>query len=202
MPHPKARSFSFAAFMVTAILFTPPQKAPVDYLKVPGPVSFDQASYNLSWSSHPSATYYKQEYLSKGQNADRFQKMLMLEVLTGRINVKDIVDGKIAELKSMKAGNPFVTYELTALPARDEYLLDFLVTQNTPDGKSVLIAERNVYHYKPNAGKTGQNGTILFAVTVRSYDAEVKSFLEKIKTNKADLVGKVKAFVVPAVSVK
>jgi hypothetical protein len=202
MPHPKARSFSFAAFMVATILFAQPPNAPADYLKVPGPVVFDKMSYNLSWSAHPSATYYKQEYLSKGQNADRFQKMLMLEVLTGKVNVKDIADSKVAELKSMKAGNPFVTYELTALPTKDEYLLDFLVTQNSPDGKSVLIAERNVYHYKPFIDKTGHNGVVLFAVSVRSYDAEVKSFLEKIKTDKADLPAKMKAFPVPNVSLK
>jgi hypothetical protein len=128
--------------------------------------------------------------------------MLMLEVLTGKINVKDIVDGKVEELKSMKAGNPFVTYELTTLPARDEYLLDFVVTQNTPDGKSAVIAERNVYHYKPNMNKTGQNGIILFAVSVRSYDAEVKGFLEKIKTDKSELVGKVKGFSIPAIRLK
>ena len=37
-----------------------------DYLHVPGPVVFDKSSYSLAWSSHPSAIYYKQEYVPAG----------------------------------------------------------------------------------------------------------------------------------------
>ena len=41
--------------------------SPVDYLNIPGTIYFNSTSYNLSWTSHPSETYYKQEYLVKGE---------------------------------------------------------------------------------------------------------------------------------------
>src|SRR5262249_39306067 len=97
---------------------------PKDYLSVPGPVTFDKASYALSWTSHPTANYYKQEYLPAGEKADHYRQMLMLEVLTDAPELKDIVAGKMAELKTMKETNPVVNYQV--MEKDGEYMLDFL----------------------------------------------------------------------------
>ena len=35
-------------------------KKVTDFLKVPGPIVFDKKSYNLAWTSHPAANFYKQ----------------------------------------------------------------------------------------------------------------------------------------------
>lgn len=187
--------------LLSTVSFAQSNNSPVDYLSVPGPLSFNNASYNLSWTSHPSAAYYKQEYLIKGDTAARFKTMLLLEVLTGTANVKSIADNKVAELKNMKLTNPIVTYELTGNSTTGEYFLDFVVSDNAPNGK-VNIAERNIYRYTTFADKAGKKGILLFAISIRSYGNDTGKFLASLKINKADLLTKVKQFSIPAITIK
>ncbi|MBK7434832.1 MAG: hypothetical protein IPI66_13685 [Chitinophagaceae bacterium] len=127
-----------------------------DYLNQPGPIRFDNLSYNLSWSSHPEPNFYKQEYLVPGENADRFKTMLLLDVITNNPNLKDIVNAKIEVIKSFQEKNPVVQYEV--FRNKDDYMIDFMLSENSPDGKSIYILERNVYRYKPFTDKTGKEG--------------------------------------------
>jgi hypothetical protein len=192
---------SSLVILISTICIAQNNNSPVDYLNVPGPISFNSTSYNLSWTSHPSATYYKQEYLVKGDTADRFKTMLLLEVLTGKANLKNIADSKVAELKKMKITNPVVTYELTANSTTGEYFLDFVVSDNAPNGK-VNIAERNIYRYTTFTDKAGEKGVLLLGVSIRSYGNDTGKFLASLKLNKNDLLTKVKQFSMPGITIR
>ena len=61
----------------------------------------------------------------------------------------------------MKQINPVVNYE--TFEKDGEYMIDFLY-ENSDDGKSVSIAERNVYRYKTITDKSGQNAVLLFGI--------------------------------------
>ena len=172
---------------------------PAEYLGVGGPISFDKVNYNLAWTSHPADNYYKQEYLAKGDAIEKFKKLILLEILIGNTAVKDIVAAKISELKQMKLSNPLVQYE--AFEKGGEVILDFLVSQNVADGKSVSIVERNVYRYKSLVEKTGKKGVLLFAVSERSYGNDIDRFLSNLKARRFDLVTLVGAFNIPAITV-
>lgn len=65
-----------------------------NYLQVSGPLSFNGKSFQLAWSSHPAENFYKQEYLVKGDNPDRFNQMIMIDVITGTSDIKGIVGTK------------------------------------------------------------------------------------------------------------
>jgi len=67
----------------------------VDRLSVPGPINFDGTSYQLTWSSHPSAYYYKQEYLPAGQTSEHFQRMVLLEAIVQGTDVSGAVSAQI-----------------------------------------------------------------------------------------------------------
>ena len=191
----------FAAFLLFSVISNAQtNKAVNDYLKVPGPINFDSKSYKLSWSSHPAADYYKQEYLPGGESADRFKSMILLDVLTGKVNVKDIVGAKVAELKKMKETNPVVNYEIFDNSKSGEYMLDFLLTANGADGK-ISIAERNVYRYTSFTDKSGNKGVLLFGISVRSYGEAITSFLADLKKNKKDLVNQAAQFKIPSVTI-
>jgi hypothetical protein len=177
------------------------KKAVIDYLNLPGPVAFDSKSYHLSWTSHPSANYYKQEYIVKGDNAAKFNSMLMVELATGDMLIKDVVAAKLEELKQMKKTNPFVNYEGFDNPKTGEYMIDFLLSQNTPDGKDISIAERNVYRYIPFADKAGKKGIILFAISTRSYGDKIQPFLVSLKSKKSDLVNKIAQYKFPELKI-
>ena len=96
-----------------------------EYLGVPGPITLGNVTYNLIWTSHPTKTYYKQEYLPKGDNVEKFKKMVMVEVLTGNPSAKELGNRKVKELKEMKASNPIINYE--AFDKNGEMMLDFIV---------------------------------------------------------------------------
>lgn len=195
----KSVAVLFTALLCTSFMFAQIPKVPVDYLSVPGPVAIEGKAYNLSWSSHPAADYYKQEYLVKGDNATRFKSMVMLEVLTGDVSVKNVVSAKIAELKKIKETNPVVNYEV--FQKDGEYILDFILTVNGTNG-SVDIIERNVYRYKTLSAKAGQRGLLLFAVSSRAYGKEADRFLIDLKATKNKLVDAVAKFIIPAINIR
>ena len=170
----------------------------VNYLK-PAAITFNNTLYNLSWSSHPSANYYKHEYLPKGQAAEKFKSMILLEVVTGNVEIKDIVSAKIKELQAMKAANPIVNYESFDNPATGEYMIDFLLSANSADGKTIMIIERNVYRYKKFTDKSGQTGVLLFGVSTREYGNNSDAFLTSLKQHKKELVNKLAQFTIPEI---
>ena len=185
------------AFLYSQDVFSQAVKTYPDHLSVPGPLAFDGKSYNLAWSANPSANYYKQEYITKGDNVEKFKSMILLEVLAGDAKVKDIVAAKLEELKKMKAANPIVNYEV--FQKDGEFILDFLLSANSADGRSIDILERNVYRYK---SLSGQKGVVLFAVSTRAYGAEAEKFLVNLKATKSRLVNAVAQFAFPAVKIK
>lgn len=176
------------------------QKA-VDYLSVPGPLIFDNASFNLTWSSHPTATFYKQEYIVKGDVVERFKKMVLIDVVSANNDIKEVVGAKLTELKTMKATNPIVNYQVFDNAKIGEYMIDFILSQNAADG-SIEILERNVYRYKTVRDKAGNKAILLFGVSTRAYGNEATTFLKNLKAIKTDLVNKVAAFKLPEITIK
>ena len=173
---------------------------PTEYLGVAGQISFDKTSYNLAWTSHPTDNYYKQEYLAKGDTIEKFKKLILLEVLNGKTKLRNVVATKITELKKMKASNPVVNYE--TFDKDGEIMLDFLVSQNTPDGKYLSIVERNVYRYKSVVDRNGQKCVLLFGVSERAYGDDIDKFFPNLKAHRFDLINLVGAFEIPEITIE
>jgi hypothetical protein len=187
-----------AACLLPVVL--PAQTVPTDYLQVPGPLLFEKTAYHLVWTSHPTATIYKQEYIATGDDPARYKTMILLDLLLGSVPVKDIVEAKVSELRKLHDLNPIVSYQVRALPT-GEFLLDFLLSQAAPDGKSLHIVERNVYRYKQLTGPSGKKGVLLFGISQRSYGADTKPFLASLQRTRADLPPKVEQVKLPVVSI-
>jgi hypothetical protein len=185
---------------MSTIAFAQSSKQVSEYLSVPGPIVFDGKSYNLIWSSHPAANFYKQEYIVKGDNVNKFKSMILMDVITGETNIKNVVGNKASELQKMKQSNPVVNYEVIENPKTGEYMIDFLLSANGPDG-TMSIVERNVYRYKTFADKAGHKGILLFGISTRGYDEDITSFFSALKTNRTDLISKVSSFKLPEISI-
>ncbi len=195
----KLRLTLFTAF-ISALLFAQAGKSVPDYLGIPGPMLLNGNTFNLAWSSHPSAAYYKQEYIPAKDKVERFKKMVLNEVLMGDNKPIDLAQSKISELKQLKISNPIVNYEI--FQKNGEVLLDFLLSENSADGKTINILERNVYRYKAITDKSGKKGVMLFGASERSYGSESDAFLISLKKNKSVLLNAVAAFSIPQVSLK
>lgn len=189
-------SFFFAVLFYSAVSRA---QSPKDNLNVPGPIVVDKQAHHLVWTAHPSAVFYKQEYIPKGDNVEKFKTMVLLDLSLGKTNIKDIVTAKISELKKMKETNPIVNYE--TFQRNGEYLVDFLLSANTADGRSMSIVERNVYRYKSITDKSGKKGVLLFAVSTRAYGNDIDKFLIDLKSTKPLLLNEVAQFAIPEITV-
>ena len=158
-----------------------PTNAVIDYLQVPGPISFNQKDFFLAWSSHPSETYYKHEYLPKGESPERYDQMIMLEVALGDLVPQDIARGKAKEIEFRKSTDDFADFTLSGNSKTGEVLLDFMLSEGTGDA---LIVEWNSYRYKSYVGPAGQKGIMLFALSKRGYGTQGNTFATDVKSNR------------------
>lgn len=167
-----------------------------DYLSIPGPISVTGIKYNLSWSSHPNAGYYKQEYIPANNSVSEYKTMLLIEVLEGEYSPSAVAASKVAELKKLKETNPVVQYEI--FQKNGEFILDFLISEDNPDGKTNII-ERNVYRYKSIVDKKGRKCLMLIGMSERGYGDEGKLFLKNLKSNKNIMLNVIAKFQIPSV---
>jgi hypothetical protein len=188
----------FSAMSITLLAaFTTGDSPKVkDYLSVPGPLAFNKGSYSLSWSSHPSATYYKQEYLPAGQTSDKYTSMILLEVATGDFTLADLVKSKTAELDQRKKTDQTTNYSVIQNPTTGEYMLDFVISQGTG---AVGIVEWNVYRYVKLKDKAGAKGVQLISYSKRAYGDAGTAFLKQLKTTRPTDINAMATYKVPEV---
>ena len=93
-----------------------------------------------------------------------------------------------------------IGYELSKIYEKyNDYMIDFIMSENSQDGKDVLILERNVYRYfRINTPK--RKGILLFGVSDRAYTKkEMDNMFSVLKNNKFELVNKVAKIEVPKI---
>lgn len=170
-----------------------------EYLSTPGPITIDSKNYHLAWSSHPNNNYYKQEYLAPNENLEKYNTLIMIDFVKGDFTLEDVINQKVSELEKMKQSNPIVNY--TTYENNGEYMLDFILSKNSDDGKEILIAERNVYRYKLITD--GKNkGVLLFGISERAYKENIESFFNNLKNNSSSLVEMIGNYNLPTIELK
>ncbi|MBS1526902.1 MAG: hypothetical protein JST19_14705 [Bacteroidetes bacterium] len=171
-----------------------------NYYNIPGELTFDSLQYKLSASYHPNDNYYKQEYIPSGESADHFKKMVTIDFVVADVKAKDLVTAKIKELQQRKKSDPVVQTDLMSNAERDEYILDFILSEQA--GGKLTIVERNVYRYKNYTDSTGHKGVLLFAVSQRGYGDDIVSFFGNLKKNRVNDINKVAKYDMPNVQIQ
>ena len=115
--------------LIFLMSFTKLNQETVDRIGVKGPLAFKKTTFNLAWTSKPSGTYYIQEYLPAGENADHFSQMLSIFLLTADVQTQDAVQEKIAELNERKKTDLTCNYKVNQSPDRKEYMVDFVLVK-------------------------------------------------------------------------
>lgn len=194
-------AFMISMMFFSAVVNSSGQTKPslVEYLGIPGPVTLNKIAYNLAWTSHPSVTYYKQEYIPAGEKVENYKKMISIELLISDATPENLAKTKMDELKQLKQTNPVINYEI--FKKDGEILLDFLISQNSADNRSVEIIERNVYRYKSFENKK-EKGVMLFAASERAYGNGADNFLGSLKKNKPVLLNAVASARLPEIAIK
>jgi hypothetical protein len=168
------------------------QDAVVEALGVPGPIQFMDDSYALSWTSHPTPDYFKQEYLPDGQQSDSYAAMFMVDALTSSGTPQGAVNSLIAGLEQRKPTDPMVNYNQISNPQTGDVILDFLVSVS---GGAPII-EWNAYRYT----KLG-DGVALYAISRRAYGDDIGTFLGQLSAMRQANISALADFDLPPVTV-
>jgi hypothetical protein len=184
-------------FLVFIAQFVMAQNKVEDYLHLGSKYRFDNKDYELVWSSHPASNFYKQEYILPNENVEKYKRLILIDFIEGDLNPKDVLSGLANSLENSKKQNPVINYKV--YEKNNEYMIDFIMSENSQDGKEVLILERNVYRYfRINTPK--RKGVLLFGVSDRAYTKkEMDNMFSVLKNKKLDLVNKVIQIEVPKI---
>ena len=200
------RPLRFAAacllFLPVALSIAEPARSDdvVDRLSVPGPISFNAASYLLSWSSHPSSYYYKQEYLPAGQTSEHFLSMLLLEAIVQGTDVNGTVSAQVNMLNRRKSTDPTVNFAIFKNPKNGEVILDFILSADDHNGQPIV--EWNAYRYVPLKDRDGHSGVLLFGISRRGYGDDSTEFLRSLKSERVSAIDVLAHYALPVVQPK
>ena len=184
-------------FLMLMVQFFMAQKKVEDYLHLGSKYRFDNKDYELVWSSHPASNFYKQEYILPNENVEKYKRLILIDFIEGDLDPKDVLSGLANSLENSKKQNPVINYKV--YEKNNDYMIDFIMSENSQDGKDVLILERNVYRYfRINTPK--RKGILLFGVSDRAYTKkEMDNMFSVLKNKKLDLVNKVIQIEVPKI---
>jgi hypothetical protein len=184
-------------FLMLMVQFFMAQKKVEDYLHLGDKYRFDNKDYELVWSSHPASNFYKQEYILPNENVEKYKRLILIDFIEGDLAPKDVLSGLVNSLENSKKQNPVINYKV--YEKNNDYMIDFIMSENSQDGKEVLILERNVYRYfRINTPK--RKGVLLFGISDRAYTKkEMDNMFSVLKNKKLDLVNKVIQIEVPKI---
>ena len=184
-------------FLMFIAQFVMAQNKVEDYLHLGSKYRFDNKDYELVWSSHPASNFYKQEYILPNENIEKYKRLILIDFIEGDLNPKDVLSGLVNSLENSKKQNPVINYKV--YEKNNEYMIDFIMSENSQDGKEVLILERNVYRYF-RINTPNRKGILLFGVSDRAYTKkEMDNMFSVLKNNKLELVNKVAKIEVPKI---
>lgn len=175
-------------------------KPAINYMGIPGPIVFQKKSYQLTWSSHPDASLYKQEYLVAGDGFPNYKSMITIDFVIATTSVDDAVRTKLRELEQLKKTLD-VNYEVIANAATGEKIIDCLLGQRAADDTK-SIYEHDLYRFKAVTAKSGQKGIVLYALSNRAYGNDIQPFLTRLKAERKALVADVAKAALPEISIK
>jgi len=184
-------------FLMFIAQFVMAQNKVEDYLHLGSKYRFDNKDYELVWSSHPASNFYKQEYILSNENVEKYKRLILIDFIEGDLAPKDVLSGLVNSLENSKKQNPVINYKV--YEKNNEYMIDFIMSENSQDGKDVLILERNVYRYF-RINTPNRKGILLFGVSDRAYTKkEMDNMFSVLKNNKFELVNKVAKIEVPKI---
>ena len=180
------------AFLLLAALALP-AAAQADAIGAPGPIVFEDVEFALAWTSHPSETYYKQEYVPAGQTVEQFEDMFMIDVMTDDITPEAAAAAMIKNLDARKGSDPVINYDLIRNDQTGEIVLDFLLSDST---SGTMIVEWNAYRYVPFG-----DGIALYAISRRGYGEDgARALLGGLKEKRQSAINALALMELPELS--
>jgi hypothetical protein len=189
---------AFISFICSAICYGQKSDSIINYLNFPESINFENKIYTLVSSSNSSPDHYLQEYIRKGDTNTIFNTKIYFEVLTGGINVTDIVSKKITALENLRGDNTIVDHKVYKKDGA--VMLHFMISKISDDRQSVISSSRYVNLFKIFLDKTtGKKGVILFGFSANSRGEDYDDPEIAINAMRKHILKDVAAFDIPEV---
>jgi len=187
----------FAAITLISLSLAP--EKPLNRLGVPGPLRFRQTDFYLAFASHPTATFYLQEYVPKGETVDRFTQLLTVRVANRDVSLRDVVNEKITELEARKKTDIMCNYQVMSNDKSQEVIVDFMVSDKINDPQAIV--EFNIYRYQQIALGANKRAVLIYAYSQRSYGAAVDTYLKGLPQVRRDALDEMAKLKLPVVKI-
>lgn len=167
----------------------------INYLNATNEISFNGTTYKLAWTAFNGENYYKQEYIPEDNKIEAYEEMIFIDYIMENSRAEVIVNEKIKEINNRKQTDPIANYQLIYNEKKKEYLLDFSLSQ-VNNNNQVSIVEWNAYRVQDDIAN---KAVLIYALSKRSYRANTRAFLKKIKANKTKVIQEFIALPMPTI---
>lgn len=145
----------------------------VNYLNTPTFIEMAGNKYYFAWSSHPSKSFYIQEYVPKKEKVEHHTRMVVVQALLDSEGLEQLVSRQVNILEDRKKTDKVLNYKLFNNEDKSRYVLDFILSE----GKGVIDAiEWNGYRYEYLTNAQGARGIMIVGISLRE-TKDVEGFL-------------------------
>ncbi len=120
----------------------------IDRLSIPGPLTFRESEYFLSWSKQNSPTWAQQQYILRDDDFKNYKELINISYFDKEIDIDTAVKQKVeyVEKRKERSQDKYSFVNVTESPDGKEIVVDYLVTVVPKEGES--YAEYNLDRFK------------------------------------------------------
>lgn len=188
------RLIRIAATLVAIILAPAAWAQHGDALGIPGPLAFEDTSYEFAWANSDGKGFYIQEYVPAGQKVETYTDMFLIQLIGSAPSPEAMATAMVKELDARKGTDPVVNHQIIRNANTGEVLLDFLISDTSANP---IVVEWNAYRYV-----SLEAGTALFAISRRAYGNDgATAFLSGLKQWRPATIGALAQMALPPVTI-
>ncbi|MCK6640625.1 MAG: hypothetical protein L6Q81_11100 [Bacteroidia bacterium] len=183
-----ALAFSFMSFAIDGTK---------DTIGVPGPIIFNQTTFELIKSDRPRDNYYEQYYLPVNQTLDSFRQQMTVFVFDSAWSPEAAADFKIKQLIERKKSDDVCNYQKTVHKEKGEYMVDF--TTGETQGKYLLSHRFNILRYKKISLGKKRDGLLIYGYCAQQFLDSITSYYKTFRTERVARLNEIGATVLPVI---
>lgn len=180
-----------------------PVSAPVeviDRLNIPGPLTFRENEYFLTWSKQNSPTWAQQQYLLRDDDFKNYKELINISYFDKEIDMEMAAKQKVDYVEKLKEKNQdkYAFVGVTESPDGKEMIVDYLITVSPKEGES--YAEYNIDRFK-SFDANGKKSFLIFSYSKR-LAGDLKYASRSLSKERSKLMEAVITTAVPPVTYK
>lgn len=172
----------------------------IDRLNIPGPLTFRENEYILTWSKQNSPTWAQQQYILRDDDFNNYKELINISYFDKEIDIDTAVKQKVeyVEKRKERTQDKYSFVSVTESPDGKEIIVDYLVTVVPKEGES--YAEYNIDRFK-NFDTGAKKSFVIFSYSKRIV-GDLKYASKSLSKERSRLMEGVITMAIPPVTYK